>query len=191
MKDDFAIPVPIAGMSLIPVLAGWPAALLPVHIAFLELIIDPACSVVFEAQKEEEGVMRRPPRPVKTRLFAGGVLLALIFGLSWNRFGDPDQARTASFIVLTVSNLLLILSNLSKRGGLAAVRGANATFWWVSCGTAAFLAVSFYVPFLRGVFHFAVPNRIHLVLTLVAIAATMVWFSALKMLKNRKVTLAG
>ena len=196
----FAIHIPIAGMSLIPVLAGWPVALLPVHIAFLELIIDPACSVVFEAQKEEEGVMNRPPRSVKARLFAGGVLwwgilqgagvlviLALVFGLSWNRFGNQDQARTASFIVLTVSNLLLILSNLSKRGGLAAVMGANATFWWISCGTAAFLAVSLYIPFLSGVFHFAIPDRIHVVLTLVAIAVTMVWFSALKALRSRKV----
>ena len=59
-----AVHVPIAGMSLMPVLFGWPLALLPVHILFLELVIDPACSVVFEAEPEEADVMRRPPRKV-------------------------------------------------------------------------------------------------------------------------------
>ena len=58
----FAIHVPIAGMSLIPVLLQWPLVLLPVHVVFLELIIDPACSVVFEAESEEADVMSRPPR---------------------------------------------------------------------------------------------------------------------------------
>src|SRR5262249_52951314 len=47
-----AVHVPIAGMSLLPALFGWPLALLPLHIGFLELIIDPACSIVFEAEPE-------------------------------------------------------------------------------------------------------------------------------------------
>ena len=63
----FAIHVPIAGMSLLPVLFGWPLVLLPVHIVFLELIIDPACSVVFEAEGEEADVMRRRPRDPRER----------------------------------------------------------------------------------------------------------------------------
>jgi Ca2+-transporting ATPase len=66
----FAIHVPIAGMSLIPVLLNWPLVLLPVHVVFLELIIDPACSVVFEAESEEADVMSRPPRNPQERLFS-------------------------------------------------------------------------------------------------------------------------
>jgi Ca2+-transporting ATPase len=62
MAYIFAIHVPIAGLSLLPALFGWPLVLLPVHVAFLELIIDPACSVVFEMEPEEADVMRRPPR---------------------------------------------------------------------------------------------------------------------------------
>ena len=57
----FVVHIPIAGLSLVPVLLGWPLLLLPVHIVFLELIIDPACTVVFEAEREESGVMSRPP----------------------------------------------------------------------------------------------------------------------------------
>src|SRR5580765_4637910 len=69
-----AVHVPIAGMSLLPVLFGWPLALLPVHILFLELVIDPACSVVFEAEAEEADVMHRPPRKGGEPLFGRRLL---------------------------------------------------------------------------------------------------------------------
>ncbi|MCJ7444379.1 MAG: HAD-IC family P-type ATPase [Methanotrichaceae archaeon] len=69
MAYILAIHVPIAGLSLIPVLMQWPLVLLPVHIAFLELIIDPACSIVFEAEPEEADVMKRPPRDPKKPIF--------------------------------------------------------------------------------------------------------------------------
>ena len=69
MAYIFAIHVPIAGMSLLPVLFDWPLVLLPVHIVFLELIIDPACSIVFEAEPEEADVMQRPPRDPAEPLF--------------------------------------------------------------------------------------------------------------------------
>jgi len=69
IANIFAIHVPIAGMSLIPVLPKWPLVLLPVHVVFLELIIDPACSVVFEAETEEADVMSRPPRNPQESLF--------------------------------------------------------------------------------------------------------------------------
>jgi Ca2+-transporting ATPase len=61
MAYTLAVHVPIAGMSLIPVMFGWPLVLLPIHIAFLHLIIDPACTVVFEAEPAESDIMRRPP----------------------------------------------------------------------------------------------------------------------------------
>lgn len=69
MSYVLAIHVPIAGLALVPVLLKWPLVLLPVHIVFLELIIDPACSVAFEAEAEEANVMRRPPRDPQLPLF--------------------------------------------------------------------------------------------------------------------------
>ncbi len=61
----FAVHVPIAGLSMIPVFfKDWPLLLLPVHVVFLELIIDPACSVIFEAENAERNVMStRVPVP--------------------------------------------------------------------------------------------------------------------------------
>ena len=65
------------------VLLGWPLILLPVHIVFLELIIDPACSIVFEAEPEEADVMRRPPRRRGQPLFSRSVLtISLLQGAS-------------------------------------------------------------------------------------------------------------
>src|SRR5262245_18897789 len=64
-----AIHVPIVGLSLLPVLLGLPIVLLPVQIVFLELIIDPVCSIAFEAEPEDPDVMARPPRDPREPLF--------------------------------------------------------------------------------------------------------------------------
>ncbi len=126
MAYIFAIHVPIAGMSLIPVLFGWPLVLLPVHIVFLELIIDPACSIVFEAEGEEADVMNRPPRDPGERLFGartvgvslvqGLVVLAAVAGMFASaqvRGYGETEARALSFTTLIVANLGLIFANRS------------------------------------------------------------------------------
>src|SRR5579871_1750143 len=69
-----AVHLPIVGLTLVPIFFGWPLVLLPIHIAFLHLVIDPACSVVFEAQPEESDVMSRPPRDPGAPLFGRRVL---------------------------------------------------------------------------------------------------------------------
>jgi Ca2+-transporting ATPase len=90
MAYILAIHVPIAGMSILPVLFGWPLVLLPVHIAFLHLIIDPACSVVFEAEPEEQSVMQRPPRNPHAPLFA------------WKMLGVSLLQGAATLVLLTI-----------------------------------------------------------------------------------------
>jgi len=75
----FSVHVPIAGLALFPILFELPLILLPAHIAFLELIIDPACSVVFEAEKEEKNIMQRPPRNLKEKLFGKKILSEVCF----------------------------------------------------------------------------------------------------------------
>jgi len=79
-----AVHVPIAGLSLLPVfIPGWPLLLLPVHIVFLELVIDPSCTLVFEAEEAEADVMKRPPRNPEERLFSMQSMgLAILQGLS-------------------------------------------------------------------------------------------------------------
>ena len=126
MAYILAIHVPIAGMSLIPVLLQWPLVLLPVHVVFLELIIDPACSVVFEAEPEEADVMQRRPRDPKKPLFSrrslalsflqGFIVLAIVlavYATSLYRGQGEAEARALTFTTLIVANLGLILTNRS------------------------------------------------------------------------------
>ena len=82
MQYIFAIHIPIAGIALIPMVMGWPALMLPLHVALLELVIDPACSLAFESEPEAPDVMQRPPRDTQAPLFgAPAIGLALGQGL--------------------------------------------------------------------------------------------------------------
>jgi Ca2+-transporting ATPase len=199
-----AIHVPIAGLSLIPVLFGWPLILFPVHIVFLELIIDPACSVVFEAEAEEANIMNRPPRNPKAALFGRrNVILALMQGVSvlvivltvfivalrlytTDGVSDVENARTLTFATLLVANFSLILTNRSwSRTLWAMFRAPNAALWWVLAGAVSFLGLVLYVPFLRDLFHFTVLHPLDILIALAAGIAGVVWFEALKVLRKQ------
>ena len=197
----FAIHVPIAGLSLIPVFfADCPLILLPVHIVFLELIIDPACSVVFEAENAEPNVMTRPPRNPKERLFGIrsiwlsliqgssvlGILLA-VFGVSRLLGQTHENSRALTFTTLVVANVCLILTNRSwSRTIVGMFRVPNSALWWVLGGAAAFLGLVLYVPFLRRLFHFANLHAIDLAICLAAGVVSILWFEALKLLGGRR-----
>ena len=191
----FAIHVPIAGLSFIPVLfSDWPLILLPIHIVFLELIIDPACSVVFEAEEAEADIMRRPPRNPRERLFGfraigmsllqGASVLAVVLGifLVSRSYGESqDMGRALAFTTLVVANLGLILTNRSwSRTVIGTLKLPNKALWWVLGGAAIFLAVALYVPALQGLFHFTAPNAESLALCLAAGAASVLWLEGVK-----------
>jgi magnesium-transporting ATPase (P-type) len=194
-----AVHVPIAGMSLVPVLLGGPLALLPVHILFLELIIDPACSVVFEAEPEEADVMNRPPRSPTAPLFGRRILgLGLLQGASvlllvlavylsalWGWLTMSD-AIALSFTTLVVANLGLIFANRSwTRTIWSTLRTPNAALWWVIGGTIFFLGLALYVPFLRDLFHFSTLHPDDLALCLAAGSVSILWFESLKLFKQK------
>jgi Ca2+-transporting ATPase len=163
----FSVHIPIAGMSLLPVVLGWPLALLPVHILFLELIIDPACTLVFEMEEEERDIMERKPRRLDAPLFARDmVVTGLIQGLgalvivasmyAGTLYLGEAEARMMSFTTLVVANLGMILANRYRtRSILATLRVPNPALWWVVGGATVFLALAIGVPFLRDLFSFA------------------------------------
>lgn len=168
MTFIFSVHIPIAGMSLLPVIFKWPLALLPVHILFLELIIDPACSVVFEMEKEEKDIMLRPPRKLSDPLFGRRMIIAgLIQGLGvfaivlavysfilGMNIGE-GEARMISFLTLVIGNLGLIFTNRSwKHSIISTLRIPNPALWWVTGATLFFLALTVFIPFMRGVFSF-------------------------------------
>jgi Ca2+-transporting ATPase len=200
MAYIFAIHVPIAGMSLLPVLLKWPLALLPVHIVFLELIIDPACSVVFEAEAEEADVMRRPPRKPGERLFGARTLLVslaqglavlamvmLVFSVALERGYGEQEARALSFTTLIVANLGLIFANRSwSQTILSRLGSRNRALWWVTGGAAAFLACALYVPALREVFRFSLLSAWDVLLCVGVGLASIGWFELLKVAGRRR-----
>lgn len=173
MTFILSVHIPIAGMSLIPVLLQWPLALLPVHILFLELIIDPACSVVFEMEGEEKDIMDRPPRKLSEPLFGRQIVLIglvqglgvlalvlAVYSLILSSGMGVSEARMLSFATLVIGNLGLIFTNRSWRHSiLSTLRVPNPALWWVTAGTILFLGLVVSVPFLRGLFSF---GQLHL-----------------------------
>jgi P-type Ca2+ transporter type 2C len=192
-----AIHIPIAGMSLIPVLFKLPLVLLPIHVAFLHLIIDPACSIVLEAEPAEARVMQRPPRNPQEPLFGRKTVgLALLQGLGILAIvltvfvvalvrgqGELD-ARALTFTTLILANLGLILSEGSTtRLNLKILRSPNPALWWVLGGGLFFLAIVLYVPIVRQLFSFSVLHPIDLAICLLGGAIGLLWFELLKLFK--------
>jgi Ca2+-transporting ATPase len=187
-------------MSVLPVLLGWPLVLMPVHIVFLELIIDPACSLVFEAEPEEEDVMSRPPRPPDLPLFSsrlvtlavlqGAGVLAIVFGvfaIALARGQGADDARTLAFTTLIVSNLALILTNRSwTRTIVQSLRVKNRALAWILGGAAVLLALLLAVPGVRRLFGFSALHANDVLLCLAAGALGIVWFEGFKALRAGK-----
>jgi Ca2+-transporting ATPase len=195
-----SVHIPIAGMSLLPVFLGWKEmVLLPIHIVFLELIIDPACSVVFEAEAEESGIMQRKPRDPKERLFgkrtlaisvAQGIValivIALVYKMALLLGQSTDEARGIAFITLIVSNLCLILTNRSwSRSIFSSFKSPNPALAWVMGGALIFLMLVIFVPFLQRVFHFAPMHAIDFCLALIAGIVSITWFEILKIFTRR------
>jgi Ca2+-transporting ATPase len=167
MSYVLSIHVPIAGMGLLPALLGWPILLYPMHIAFLELIIDPACSLAFENAGSDAEAMRHPPRkpsaPLLDRLTVLGALwkgaialLVAALGYLWAMGALPEpQARAAGFALLVFANLALILSNLSyRRSVLDELHSANQVPRVVAGVAIAMLLAALYVPAMAAAFRF-------------------------------------
>ena len=122
-----SIHVPIVGLVLVPAFwSGLPIIMLPVQIVFLELIIDPVCSVAFESQPGEPGVMRRAPRAsnavffsrrfFKHSVFLGLLLLGFVLLVYWLCLVwgfESRVVRGGAFATLVLGNLFLIASLLS------------------------------------------------------------------------------
>ncbi|MDD1654837.1 MAG: cation-translocating P-type ATPase, partial [Methanomicrobiales archaeon] len=194
MAYILSVHIPIAGMSLIPVLLSMPLVLLPVHIVFLELIIDPACSIVFESEGEEKDVMTRPPRRREERLFTrrtlalclvqGGVVLAIVLGIYAGALvhglGEAE-VRTLTFTTIVIANLGLILTNRSWSETLSTtLRTPNRALSWVTGGTLACLALVLFIPALQDLFRFAPVPPQYLAVAAGAGVLSILWFEGYK-----------
>ncbi len=169
----FAVHIPIVALTFFSVLLGYPLILFPAHILFLELIIDPACSVVFESEREEKNIMNRKPRPpretvVNWKSFAYSVVQGLIIFLggigvflaSMYLHGSFNEARALCFATLIISNIFLIVVSKSPTQSFFRSMFDNKSFWVLTVCAVLFLLATIYVPFLRGLFGFEVLHLI-------------------------------
>lgn len=194
MAYTLAVHIPIAGFSLIPVLLQWPLVLLPIHIAFLHLIIDPACTIVFEAEAAEANVMHRPPRPPRDPLFGRRTLwlallqglsvllvLTIVFAISYRHSHNEFTARAMAFTTLILANLSMILTNRSwSRTIVGTLETPNPALWWVLGGGLLFLGLILTVPILQKLFGFANLGWPSLALSAIAGILSILWFEGLK-----------
>jgi P-type Ca2+ transporter type 2C len=176
-----------------------------VHIVFLELIIDPACSVVFEAEKSEGDVMNRPPRRLDAPLFdritivlsilqgfSVLIVTASVFMIAIQRGLGEDEARTLCFTTLILANIGLILTNRSWQTRIwVNITKPNPALWWVIGGALLFLVFVLYLPATQGIFHFSQLNIADVAICLGAAVLSILWFEFIKPVKAKVDSLAN
>ncbi|WMP18282.1 cation-translocating P-type ATPase [Thiothrix lacustris] len=190
----FAVHMPIIVLALIPALLHWPLLLLPMHIVLLELLIDPACSIVFEAEPEASGIMTRPPRQLTDSPFAFSTLLypllqgigvaeVLLFG-HWLLDGQGFNAaemRGVIFIGLVLGLCLLILANRNvSKSVLHGITGGNPWIAGIFGAVVVLLSVVFTVPFLRDIMGFTAMGAPQLLAGFALLLGIGVWLEILR-----------
>jgi Ca2+-transporting ATPase len=190
-----AIHVPIAGLALIPIVLGMPQMLFPMHVVFLELVLDPICAMVFEAEPAGEKAMQSPPRRRSEALFGpaqiglallqGVGVLAGVMGIYAWALGSvaESQARGAAFIALVISNLVLALADASSSGGKL-FAPYRKIYWLIAAAAVGVLALVMAVPVLAGVFKVALPNPPLLLAALLAACVSGGWFGVVQGLRR-------
>ena len=191
-----AVHIPVFGMSFLPIVLDWPIFLMPVHILVLQLIIDPTCSLVFEAESEEANVMTRPPRASDTSIYdkqlliigsiQGSALLLtviLTYYLAMQLGIATESARALAFTAMVLGNIGLIFINRSLSTSLIrTITLPNPTLWWVVGGALSLLFAGLFIPALSELFYFG-----HTTLAQIAISmtATLVCIGLLSFAKAR------
>lgn len=192
-----AIHLPIAGVALAPVLMGLPPLLFPMHVVLLELVIDPTCALVFEAEPSEAAAMQRPPRKRDEPLFGprqvgfavvqGGVILAAVLGLYVWALGagyDALAARGGAFLALIVSIVVLALTDSAASGRLFAPH--RRAYWLIVVAMAITMGAVLAVPQAAKVFEVSLPDRRLFALALGAAVAGGGWSALLRLGDGRR-----
>jgi len=183
-------------LSIFPILFGWPLVLAPIHIAFLELVIDPACSVVFEAEKGDDKLMQRPPRSTGEALISPyflalglvqGSLITLASLATYElvlQTGDSNPlARTLAFFMLVVANAFLLLSLRTTEAGLRPMFTRLSPMTLIVLLTTLVVVVAVVsIPAIAGLFGFVQPSLQQMLGVIGAGAALLLPFQLCKRL---------
>jgi len=163
-----SIHIPIILIVTLPLLIGWKFTNIfsPVHVIFLELIMGPTCSIIFENEPMEPGTMQRPPRKMGSTFLSmrqlmisivqGLMITAACLGIGYYNIkqgNNDDVIRTVIFITLLFSNIFLTLANRSfKYSILKTITYKNNLVLLIIAITLIFIGLILYVPFIRDLF---------------------------------------
>lgn len=197
MDYILAIHIPLAGLTALPVLiGGMPMLLWPVHIVFMELIIDPACSLLFEVQPSEKNIMNRPPRKVTDTFFGRGDVVISIFkglsvlgivlavyGVSVHLGFTEEEIRTTTFITLVLANLSMILTDLSRsRYIFQILKHPNLLLYGILLFNLILLGMILFLPGLNVLFDFAPISWTMILLATGGGLVAVTWLEMIKVL---------
>ncbi|MFM8347226.1 MAG: cation-translocating P-type ATPase, partial [Bacteroidota bacterium] len=200
MRYILAIHIPIIGLALLPAFVpAWPTLLFPLHIVFMELIIDPVCSIAFENEPDEAGLMNRPPRPrdaeffgnreIITGVVSGLILLATVLGIYFTSPGEghtEKEVRALAYTSLILCNIGFVLTSLSRTRNVFKVLGEHNPSAKIILASALFmLGLTLGSGTVRELFQFEVPGWRHFLPPVAGAAIMVVLFEARKWLVNR------
>lgn len=200
MNYLISVHVPIAGIALIPVLSWGPIILFPIHIVFLEFLIDPSCSVVFESEEEESNIMNRPPRNPKEHILSRKVtiisLLQWALSLGWvifayllaqSRTNDETIIRAMTFTTLVVGNIALIITNRSWSEHIWSIlKKKNKAFTSIIPLAFWVLLITVFLPAIRNFFYFGNTPIARIGIAVLIWCLSVLWFEIIKLFLNRK-----
>lgn len=201
MSYIIAIHIPIIGLVLFPAFfPSLPILLMPLHIVFLELIIDPVCAIAFESEQEERGIMRRPPRnpndlffgfrKILSSLVKGILLLTMVlmvYFLSINEGHTPEEVRAIAFSSLIIGNVFLILTSLSNtRSFISIIREKNLSVLIISITALVLLVLTISIPYLQNIFSFQFAGYRHFIISIVGASGMLLIFELTKKIKQLK-----
>ena len=201
MSYILAIHIPIIGLTLLPAfITSLPLLLMPLHIVFMELIIDPVCSIAFESEQEEKNIMKRPPRKPSEQFFGSKKIILsimeglLLFGLTMfiyfisDREGHRDgEVRAIVFSSLIIGNVFFILTNLSKtRSFISVILEKNYMAILILLTAITILVMSITIPSLQKIFNFEFPGYKHFEFSILGACSILLILELIKYFNLKK-----
>lgn len=201
-----SIHIPIILTVSLPLFLGWtyPDIFTPVHVIFLELVMGPTCSIVFENEPMEKNTMHQPPRPLTEtflnwRELSMSVLqgLAITGGILWmyqytlQHGGTEENIRTDVFTTLIMANIFLTLVNRSFHfSWLTTLAYKNNLLVGILLITLTILGTMLYFDPVTKFFHLTHPDAMDILRCTAVAAISVLWFEAVKWLKRKKTIMA-
>ncbi|HWV64487.1 cation-translocating P-type ATPase [Chitinophaga sp.] len=196
-----SIHIPIILTVSLPLFLGWvyPDIFTPVHVIFLEVIMGPTCSIVYENEPMEENAMQQPPRPITQTflsfremnvsilqglMITAGVMIAYQWSVA--RGADEVLTRSMVFTTLVFANIFLTLVNRSfYYSFIHSMRNRNRLMVGVIGITLLLLAAMLYAPPVAGFFSITGLSLYELLLCTGISAASVLWFEIWKLGKRK------